>query len=242
MSVLVTGVAGFIGSHVAARLLDEGQEVVGVDNLNSYYSVALKQSRVRRLYGRRGFRFIQEGIENLTLADLGEAPTRIVHLAAQAGVRYSLQNPDAYVTSNLVGFAKVLEVAREAGVQHLVYASSSSVYGANTKVPFSVDHEVNHPISLYAATKRSNELMAQAYSHLFGIPCTGLRFFTVYGPWGRPDMAYFEFARRISIGEPIRLYGEGRLSRDFTFIDDVVEGVVLSLRKPPTPSPSPARR
>lgn len=234
MSILVTGAAGFIGNYVATLLLERGEQVVGVDNLNDYYDPTLKKDRLERLKNHRGFRFLQSDVETLTIGELDEAPERIVHLAAQAGVRYSLENPQVYVSSNLVGFAQILELARASDCGHLVYASSSSVYGANTRVPFAVADQVNHPVSLYAATKRSNELMAQAYSHLYGIPCTGLRFFTVYGPWGRPDMAIFDFTRRIMVGEPVHLYGQGLLSRDFTYIDDIADGVVLALDKPPS--------
>ncbi len=229
MKIVVTGVAGFIGSHVATRLLDRGDEVVGLDNVNDYYDVRLKEARLSRLSGRPGYRFVRleladrPGMERL----FAEArPQRVVHLAAQAGVRYSLQNPHAYVESNLVGFMNVLEACRHHGVEHLVYASSSSVYGANTRMPFSIHHNVDHPLSLYAASKKGNELMAHTYSHLYRLPTTGLRFFTVYGPWGRPDMALFLFTKAILEGRPIDVFNEGRMRRDFTYIDDIVEGVV----------------
>jgi UDP-glucuronate 4-epimerase len=229
MKILLTGAAGFIGYHTAAHLLDRGDEVLGVDNLNTYYDVRLKEARLERLRGRPGFAF-----ERMELADRAAVaelfarhrPQRVVHLAAQAGVRYSLENPHAYVDANLVGFMNILEGCRHHGVEHLVYASSSSVYGANTTMPFSVHHNVDHPLSLYAATKKANELMAHTYSHLFRLPTTGLRFFTVYGPWGRPDMALFLFTKAILEGRPIDVFNEGRMRRDFTYIDDIVEGVV----------------
>jgi UDP-glucuronate 4-epimerase len=229
MRILVTGAAGFIGFHVALRLLDCGNQVVGLDNLNDYYEVSLKQARLAHLTGQPGFSFVKGGLEDRQL--LEEVFARhdfdlVINLAAQAGVRYSLANPHAYVDSNLVGFMHILEGCRHHGVKHLVYASSSSVYGANTALPFSVHHNVDHPLSLYAATKKANELMAHTYASLYGLPCTGLRFFTVYGPWGRPDMAYFSFTRAILEGRPIDLYNHGRMQRDFTYIDDIVEGVV----------------
>jgi len=238
MKVLVTGAAGFIGSHVAHRLLDRGDTVVGLDNLNAYYDVSLKEARLARLTPRAGFAF-----HKLDLADragmaemfAGEGFDGVVHLAAQAGVRYSLHNPFAYVESNLTGFMTILEGCRHSGVQHLVYASSSSVYGANTTVPFSVHHTVDHPVSLYAATKKANELMAHTYSHLYRLPTTGLRFFTVYGPWGRPDMAPFLFTRAILEGRPIDVFNHGQMQRDFTYVDDIVEGVVRTLDHPATP-------
>lgn len=241
MPILVTGAAGFIGSHVAQRLLDRGDDVVGVDDLNAYYDVALKVARLERLRAHTRFRF-----ERLDVADrpamarlfARERFARVVHLAAQAGVRYSLTNPEAYIDANLVGFLTVLEGCRHAAVEHLVYASSSSVYGANTTMPFSVHQVVDHPLSLYAATKKANELMAHTYSHLYGLPTTGLRFFTVYGPWGRPDMALFKFAKAILAGEPIDVYNHGRMRRDFTYIDDIVEGVVRILDRPARPNPS----
>ena len=232
MRVLVTGSAGFIGSFVSQRLLDRGDEVIGLDNLNDYYDVSLKQARLARLQAHAAY-----GHEQADVADQARvraifsatSPDRVVHLAAQAGVRHSLEQPHVYINSNVVGFLNILEAVREFGTEHLLYASSSSVYGANTKMPFSVEHGVDHPVSLYAASKRSNELMAHSYSHLFGIPTTGLRFFTVYGPWGRPDMALFTFTQRILSGEPIDVYNFGRHKRDFTYIDDIVEGVLKTL-------------
>ncbi len=240
MRVLVTGCAGFVGSAVATNLLSRGDEVVGVDNLNDYYNPALKQARLSNLRSMDSdFQFLQEGLEALEPASSQfEGIDAIVHLGAQAGVRYSIDNPQAYISSNLVGFANILELARLRQPQHVVYASSSSVYGANTHRPFSINDHVNHPVSLYAATKRSNELMAQSYSSLYEIPMTGLRFFTVYGPWGRPDMAYFSFTERILNKQPIRVFGDGLLSRDFTFIDDIVSGVIRCLDKPPSTSAS----
>ena len=240
MKVLVTGAAGFIGSATAERLLDRGDAVVGLDNLNDYYDVSLKQARLDRLLKRPGFRF-----ERLDVADrdgmrqlfAGQSFERVVHLAAQAGVRYSIENPHAYVDSNLVGFMNVLEGCRHGGVGHLVYASSSSVYGANTALPFSVGDNVDHPLSMYAASKKANELMAHCYAHLYGLPVTGLRFFTVYGPWGRPDMALFLFTRSILAGEPINVFNHGCHRRDFTYIDDIVEGVIRCLDHVPGPDP-----
>jgi len=239
--VLLTGAAGFIGFHVARLLLARGDEVVGLDNRSPYYDVALKDARLALLLGDRRFRF-----QELDLADRdgtaaafdSAAPEAVVHLAAQAGVRYSLENPHAYVDANLVGFVNVLEGCRAASVRHLVYASSSSVYGANTAVPFSEHDNVDHPVSLYAATKKANELLAHSYSHLFELPTTGLRFFTVYGPWGRPDMAYYKFTEAIVAGRPIDVYGEGRMRRDFTYIDDVAAAVVRVLDRPPVPDSS----
>lgn len=233
--ILVTGAAGFIGFHVAGRLLDAGVQVLGIDNLNDYYDVSLKQARLDRL-ARPGFAFA--GIDIADSAGLMQEmaafkPDAVIHLAAQAGVRYSLTNPQAYASANLTGFLNVLEASREHPVEHLIYASSSSVYGANTKLPFSEADKADHPVSLYGATKRANELMAHAYSHLFAIPATGLRFFTVYGPWGRPDMAYFSFTRKIAAGEPIDVFNEGRLERDFTFVDDVVDAIVALVGRPP---------
>jgi UDP-glucuronate 4-epimerase len=239
--VLVTGAAGFIGYHVAERLLGEGCRVVGLDNLNPYYDVRLKEARLARLRGRGGFRFAQldladrEGMAELFRA---ERPTAVIHLAAQAGVRYSLSNPHAYIDSNLVGFTNVLEGCRHHEVRHLVYASSSSVYGANTSMPFSVHDNVDHPLSLYAATKKANELMAHTYSHLYGLPVTGLRFFTVYGPWGRPDMAMFIFVESMLAGRPIKVFNHGRMRRDFTYVDDIVEGVCRTLDQVPAPDPA----
>ncbi|MCT0200044.1 NAD-dependent epimerase [Synechococcus sp. CS-1325] len=237
MSVLVTGAAGFIGAAVAERLLARGERVIGLDNLNSYYDPALKQARLQRLLLQPSFQFQQLDLANgSAIAELftSERPDRVVHLAAQAGVRYSLENPLAYVNSNVVGFLSILEGCRHNGISHLVYASSSSVYGGNQLLPFSEQHAVNHPVSLYAATKKANELMAHTYSHLYGLPATGLRFFTVYGPWGRPDMAPMLFARAILAGEPIRVFNRGLMQRDFTYIDDIVEGVVRCLDKPAT--------
>lgn len=241
MKILVTGAAGFIGMHTAQRLLERGDEVVGVDNLNDYYEVSLKEARLARLAAYPNFRFVRldiadsQGMQELFAA---EGFQRVVHLAAQAGVRYSLANPHAYAQSNLVGFVNVLEGCRHAKVEHLVYASSSSVYGGNRKMPFSEHDAVDHPVSLYAATKKSNELMAHTYSHLFGLPTTGLRFFTVYGPWGRPDMALFLFTRAILEGRPIDVFNHGKMQRDFTYIDDIVEGVVRVLDQPARASES----
>lgn len=249
--VLVTGAAGFIGFHVTQRLLARGDHVVGVDNLNDYYDVRLKLARVDRLTPFAGFRFVRADLADRQAIEAIFADGRfdhVVHLAAQPGVRYSLVNPHAYVSSNVVGFLHVLEGCRHHGITHLVFASSSSVYGANTAMPFSVQQVVDHPLSLYAATKKSNELMAHTYSHLYGLPTTGLRFFTVYGPWGRPDMAMFSFTNAIMAGEPIEVFNFGQMRRDFTYIDDVVEGVVRVLDAPPMPdsnwsgdNPNPAR-
>lgn len=239
MRVLVTGTAGFIGSSLALRLLERGDEVVGIDNLNDYYDVKLKQSRLARLVGFEGFtdlRFDIEDGDSLSRAFSEYHPDRVVNLAAQAGVRYSLENPQAYVSANLVGFVNILEACRHNEVEHLVYASSSSVYGANTRVPFSVHDNVDHPISLYAASKKANELMAHTYSHLFNLPTTGLRFFTVYGPWGRPDMSLFLFTQKILAGEPIDVFNYGNHCRDFTYIDDIVEGVIRTLDKIASPN------
>jgi UDP-glucuronate 4-epimerase len=229
VKILVTGAAGFIGMTTALRLLARGDDVVGLDNLNDYYAVSLKEDRLKRLTGHARFRFVKldvadrAGIETLFAAEKFD---RVIHLAAQAGVRYSLQNPHAYVDSNVVGFTNVLEGCRHHGVRHLVYASSSSVYGGNTRMPFSEHDSVDHPISLYAATKKANELMAHTYSHLYGLPTTGLRFFTVYGPWGRPDMALFLFTRAILEGRSIDVFNHGNMQRDFTYVDDIVEGVI----------------
>ncbi len=240
MKVLITGAAGFIGMHTCQVLLARGDEVVGLDNLNDYYDPRLKEDRLARLTPHPRFRFAKldvadrGGIERLFAA---EGFDRVVHLAAQAGVRYSLQNPHAYVDSNLVGFMNVLEGCRHGGVRHLVYASSSSVYGGNTKMPFSEHDSVDHPVSIYAATKKANELMAHTYSHLYGLPTTGLRFFTVYGPWGRPDMALFLFTRAILEGRPIDVFNHGLMMRDFTYIDDIVEGVVRTLDRVAEPDP-----
>jgi UDP-glucuronate 4-epimerase len=229
MKLLVTGTAGFIGFHLAQRLLDRGEEVYGVDNLNDYYDVNLKLARLARLDGRPGFTFGKLDLaDRAAVPDLFNSvrPQRVIHLAAQAGVRYSLTHPHAYVDSNLVAFVNILEGCRHQGIEHLVYASSSSVYGANTKLPFSVSDNVDHPVSLYAATKKANELMAHTYSHLFRLPTTGLRFFTVYGPWGRPDMSYVIFTKAILEGHPIDVFNQGHMQRDFTYIDDIIEGVV----------------
>lgn len=251
MKVLVTGAAGFIGMHLSQRLLERGDEVVGIDNLNDYYDPQLKRDRLAQLAPRNGFRF-----EALDIADRQAMPRLfeherfdvVVNLAAQAGVRYSLVNPHAYIDANIVGFTNVLEGCRHHGVKHLVYASSSSVYGGNEQMPFTEHQGVDHPISLYAATKKANELMAHTYSHLYGLPTTGLRFFTVYGPWGRPDMALFLFTKAILEGRPIELFNEGRMQRDFTYVDDIVEGVLRVIDRPATPDagfdarrPDPAR-
>ncbi len=241
MRVLVTGAAGFIGSALSNRLLARGDEVLGYDNLNDYYDPTLKQARLDRLTPEPGFRFVRAALEDRASLEHAFAefrPQRVVNLAAQAGVRYSIENPYAYVESNLVGFINVLEACRHGEVEHLVYASSSSVYGANRKLPFSVQDPVDHPVSLYAATKKANELMAHTYSHLYRLPTTGLRFFTVYGPWGRPDMALFLFTRKILAGEPIEVFNHGRHTRDFTYIDDIVEGVVRTLDRVPAGDPA----
>ncbi|NBR70334.1 MAG: NAD-dependent epimerase/dehydratase family protein, partial [Verrucomicrobia bacterium] len=238
--VLVTGAAGFIGYHLSERLLSAGDEVVGLDNLNDYYDPQLKEARLERLKKQKGFRFLR--------ADLGDRtgvekiwketkPEVVVHLAAQAGVRYSLTHPHAYAKSNLEGMLDVLEACRAEQTGNLIFASSSSVYGLNQSMPFSERDNVDHPVSLYAATKKSNELMAHCYAHLYGIPCTGLRFFTVYGPWGRPDMAYYKFTQNILEGREIELYGDGKMQRDFTYVDDIVEGVVRLTRHPAQPNP-----
>jgi UDP-glucuronate 4-epimerase len=239
MKILVTGAAGFIGMHVAQRLLARGDQVIGLDNLNDYYDVRLKEARLARLSALPGFRFERRDVaDQAGMAALfaREGFERVVHLAAQAGVRYSLQNPQAYVQANLAGFVNILEGCRHGEVRHLVFASSSSVYGGNTKLPFSEHDNIDHPVSLYAATKKSNELMAHAYSHLFALPVTGLRFFTVYGPWGRPDMALFLFAKAILEGRPIDVFNHGRMQRDFTYIDDIAEGVIRVLDKPAAPN------
>ncbi len=239
-SALVTGAAGFIGYHLSLRLLKEGRRVHGVDNMTPYYDVRLKEARLEKLQSHEGFTFSRtdmadmEGLTDLFTAD---PPDVVVNLAAQAGVRYSLENPHAYVESNLVGFVNVLECCRHHGVKHLVFASSSSVYGANTAMPFSVHDNVDHPVSLYAATKKSNELMAHSYSHLYNLSCTGLRFFTVYGPWGRPDMALFLFTKAILEGKPIQVFNHGKMQRDFTYIDDIVEGVTRVMSSLPDPNP-----
>ena len=241
MKVLITGAAGFIGYHIAERLLAQGEAVIGLDNLNDYYDPTLKEARLARLCGSRGFRF-----ERLDIADADgmrrlfsdTKPQRVVNLAAQAGVRYSLVNPQSYIDANVQGFINILEGSRHNGVEQLVFASSSSVYGANTAQPFSEHHNVDHPVSLYAATKKANELMAHTYAALFKLPCTGLRFFTVYGPWGRPDMALFKFTRGILNDEPIEVYNYGRMIRDFTYIDDIVEGVIRIIDTEAAPDPA----
>ena len=240
MRILVTGAAGFIGSALAARLLARGDTVVGLDNLNDYYDVNLKKARLARLTGEAAFSFERMDVaDRAGMAELFERvrADKVVHLAAQAGVRYSIENPHAYVDSNLVGFTNILEGCRHNGVEHLVYASSSSVYGANSEMPFSVHHNVDHPLSLYAATKKANELMAHTYASLYDLPTTGLRFFTVYGPWGRPDMALFKFTRNILEGRPIDVYNYGHHRRDFTYIDDIVEGVIRTLDHTATVNP-----
>ena len=241
MKILVTGAAGFIGMTTSLRLLARGDEVVGLDNLNDYYDVSLKENRLARLTAHPNFRFVKmdvadrPGIEKLFAAEKFD---KVIHLAAQAGVRYSLKNPHAYVDSNLVGFVNILEGCRHNGVQHLAYASSSSVYGGNTKMPFSEHDSVDHPVSLYAATKKANELMAHTYSHLYGLPTTGLRFFTVYGPWGRPDMALFLFTKAILEGRAIDVFNHGNMQRDFTYIDDIVEGVIRVMDKTAAANPA----
>ena len=239
-TILVTGAAGFIGSHVCHYLLDRNETVIGLDNLNDYYDVSLKDARLARLKDRAGFSFVQMNLEDrdgLTNLFSEHRFIRVVHLAAQAGVRYSIENPHAYIDSNIVGTMNILEGCRHHGCKHLVYASSSSVYGANTQMPFSVHHNVDHPVSLYAATKKANELMAHTYSHLYNLPTTGLRFFTVYGPWGRPDMAMFLFAKAILADKPINVFNHGQMKRDFTYIDDIVEGIVRTLDNPPQGDP-----
>lgn len=241
MKILVTGAAGFIGMHASQRLLARGDEVVGLDNLNDYYDPTLKEARLARLTPHPAFRFVKmdvadrAGMEQLFASEKFD---RVIHLAAQAGVRYSLQNPQAYIDSNVVGFMNVLEGCRYSKVQHLVYASSSSVYGGNTRMPFSERDSVDHPVSIYAATKKANELMAHTYSHLYGLPTTGLRFFTVYGPWGRPDMALFLFTKAIIEGRPIDVFNHGKMKRDFTYVDDIVEGVIRTLDHTAEPDPT----
>jgi UDP-glucuronate 4-epimerase len=241
MKFLLTGTAGFIGFHTAKRLLARGDTVLGIDNVNDYYDVRLKHARMAQLDDHPNYRFIRMDLadrEGLTRAFAEHRPQRVIHLAAQAGVRYSIQNPHAYVDSNLVGFVNILEACRHNDVEHLVYASSSSVYGANTAMPFSIHQNVDHPLSLYAATKKANELMAHTYSHLYRLPTTGLRFFTVYGPWGRPDMALFLFTKAILEGKPIQVFNEGLMRRDFTYIDDIVEGVIRVADRLPEPNPA----
>jgi UDP-glucuronate 4-epimerase len=238
--ICITGAAGFIGMHVALRLLARGDSVVGIDNLNDYYDVSLKEARLARLVEHAGFTFIKADVaDKAAISQLfrDHAFDGVVHLAAQAGVRYSLENPHAYIDANIQGFMNILEGCRHAGTGHLVYASSSSVYGGNIAMPFSEHHNIDHPVSLYAATKKANELMAHTYSHLFGLPTTGLRFFTVYGPWGRPDMALFLFTKEMLHGKPINVFNNGEMVRDFTYIDDIVEGVIRVLDKPAIASP-----
>ena len=236
MKILITGAAGFIGYHLSKKLLDESYQVIGIDNLNDYYDPSLKQSRLEILGKYNNFTFQKIDLKNKTEVDsifTEYNPTHVINLAAQAGVRYSIENPYAYVDSNLIGFINVLEACRNYPVEHLLYASSSSVYGGNKVAPFSTNHNVDHPVSLYAATKKSNELMAHTYSHLYGIPTTGLRFFTVYGPYGRPDMAYFSFTKDILAGKPIKVFNHGKMERDFTYIDDIVKGIVKLIDKAP---------
>ena len=240
MKIMVTGAAGFIGFHLTQRLLARGDEVVGVDIVNDYYDVNLKLARLDQIKDHDNFRFEKCALEDRAAMEQvfkKHQPQRVVNLAAQAGVRYSLENPHAYIDSNIIGFTNILEGCRHHGVEHLVYASSSSVYGANTRMPFSVHHNVDHPVSLYAASKKANELMAHTYSHLFNLPTTGLRFFTVYGPWGRPDMALFIFTKAIMEGKPIQVFNYGKHRRDFTYIDDIVEGVIRTLDKVAAPNP-----
>ena len=241
MNILVTGAAGFIGHHVSKALLERGDAVTGFDNLNDYYDVSLKEARLARLRPHPGFAFVKGGLEDAAAVGAlfaGRPFDRVIHLAAQAGVRYSLTNPGAYVQSNLVGFLNILEACRHARTAHLTYASSSSVYGLNSRQPFSVHDNVDHPISLYAASKKANELMAHTYSHLYGLPTTGLRFFTVYGPWGRPDMALFLFTKAILAGQPIDVYNHGKMRRDFTYIDDIVQGVSRTADRVAAPDPA----
>ena len=240
-TVVVTGAAGFIGSHVARRLLAREQEVIGLDNLNAYYDVRLKEARLARLRQSKNFSFVAASIEDSEalrriFAEAG--PVRVVHLAAQAGVRHSIDHPEAYVSSNLVGFANILEVCRHNRVEHLVFASTSSVYGASRMIPFSEHGVTDHPVSFYAATKKANEAMAHSYAHLYRLPCTGLRFFTVYGPWGRPDMALFKFTDAILAGRPIQVFNNGNMVRDFTYVDDIVEGILKVLDQPARPNPN----
>lgn len=240
MKILVTGAAGFIGAALSQRLLARGDEVIGLDNINDYYDVRLKEARLARLQDQPGFTFVKLSLEDRVGMEKlfhEHKPQRVVNLAAQAGVRYSIENPMAYIDANIVGFTNILEGCRHHGVEHLVYASSSSVYGANTRMPFSVHDNVDHPVSLYAASKKANELMAHTYSHLFNIPTTGLRFFTVYGPWGRPDMALFMFTKAILAGKPIDVFNYGKHRRDFTYIDDIVEGVIRTLDHVAQPNP-----
>ena len=240
MKILVTGTAGFIGNHLAIKLLERGDEVIGIDNLNDYYDVNLKLARLERIQSHQNYTHITVDIADIAAMEQlfkQHQPQRVVNLAAQAGVRYSIENPHAYISSNIVGFTNILEGCRHHGVEHLVYASSSSVYGANESLPFSVHDNVDHPLSLYAASKKANELMAHTYSHLYDLSTTGLRFFTVYGPWGRPDMALFLFTKAILAGEPIKVFNYGHHQRDFTYIDDIVEGVIRTLDKPASANP-----
>ena len=240
MKVIVTGAAGFIGSHVSMRLLEQGREVIGLDNLNAYYDLRLKEARLARLRASAGFSFRKVGMEDgaaLAATFAAEKPQQVVHLAAQAGVRYSIDHPEAYVASNLVGFANVLEGCRHNRVGHLVFASTSSVYGASRQIPFSEHGVTDHPVSFYAATKKANEAMAHSYAHLYRLPCTGLRFFTVYGPWGRPDMALFKFTEAILTGKPIQVFNHGKMVRDFTYVDDIVEGICRVLDQPAKANP-----
>ncbi len=241
MKILVTGAAGFIGSQLSKHLLARGDEVIGLDNLNDYYDVNLKKARLAQLKGQANFKFVKLDLKNRSaVAELfiQEKFNKVMNLAAQAGVRYSIKNPYAYVDSNIIGFVNLLEGCRHNNIEHLVFASSSSVYGLNTKMPFSVHHNVDHPISLYAASKKANELMAHTYAHLYGLPTTGLRFFTVYGPWGRPDMALFKFTKGIIEDQPIDIYNNGNMQRDFTYIDDIVEGVIRVIDKIPQANPN----
>ncbi|MGB0697013.1 MAG: NAD-dependent epimerase [Rhodospirillaceae bacterium] len=239
MKVLVTGSAGFIGNHVALRLLNRGDQVIGLDNFSTYYDVSLKEARAARLAVFEGYAEVRADLADsaAVMATVAQhRPDRIINLAAQAGVRYSIENPRAYVDSNLIGFFSILEAARAHEIEHLVYASTSSVYGANTEQPFAVTHPADHPLTFYAATKRANEVMAHSYAHMFNVPCTGLRFFTVYGPWGRPDMALFLFTKAMLAGEPIKLFNGGNMIRDFTYIDDIAEGVLRALDRVPAPT------
>lgn len=241
MTWLVTGAAGFIGFHTASLLLDQGESVIGLDNMNTYYDVRLKEARLSVLQEQDDFTFVCASLEDKSAVKKVFAEneiTHVVHLAAQAGVRYSIENPDAYIQSNIVGFQHIIDLSKQARVRHFVYASSSSVYGSNEKMPFSTSDSVDHPVSLYAATKKSNELVAHTYAHLFDLPSTGLRFFTVYGPWGRPDMSLFLFTRKILNGEPIQIFNHGRHRRDFTYIDDIVDGIIRTARRPPVADPT----
>ena len=241
MKVLVTGTAGFIGSHVALKLLERGDEVVGFDNLSDYYDVTLKQARLARFIDHPNYTHIQADLADRDAVEAAFAthrPQRVINLAAQAGVRYAMQNPHVYVSSNVTGFLHILEGCRQHGVEHLVFASTSSVYGANTRMPFSEHQSTEHPLTIYAATKKANEMMAHSYAHLYGIPATGLRFFTVYGPWGRPDMALFLFTKAILAGEPIKVFNHGHHKRSFTYVDDIVEGVIRTLDQVPTANPT----